>query len=254
MCSEAHGLVTCALGTLLDADSKHITIAGTASASLRGGTPLTNTAAVHADGLDPDPSDNASTHTTLLRNHTHLPLLFNPPAITPTPTGQPDLIVKAITITEQAVLVVIQNIGPGSVSSADEFWVDLYISPTLAPQAVNQTWQRLGGAGGLVWGVSGAALPLGPQQTLTLSLNDGRFVSAESGIPARIPAGATIYAQVDSANAQTRYGGVFETHGVNGGPYNNISAIALTQPVDTAQWLQRPAHAAPENVLRIARP
>ncbi|NJM41932.1 MAG: hypothetical protein HC853_14840, partial [Anaerolineae bacterium] len=88
----------------------------------------------------------------------------------------------------------------------------------------------------------------------TLHLNDPRFASAESRFPALIPAGTQIYVQVDSANAQTSYGGVLETHEAEGAAYNNIRAITLSQAVSTMQWQQRPNQSTLVMDARITRP
>ncbi|KAA3663098.1 MAG: hypothetical protein DWQ04_11605, partial [Chloroflexi bacterium] len=149
-----------------------------------------------------------------------LPMLVN------NDVGAPDLMVKDITIMGNSVQVTIENQGQGPVT--DAFWVDLYINPTVPPTQVNHTWETQGGEG-TMWGVQADALPLHPGDALILAVGDARdFGGNFSGI---IPSGATIYAQVDSAHTQTTYGGVMETHEINGDPYNNIEAITISSTV-----------------------
>ena len=104
-----------------------------------------------------------------------------------------------------------------------------------------------------MWGIGNSALPLGPQQTLTLRLYDRNYVATQSSIPTFIPAGTQIYAQVDSANVDTTYGGVLESHEQRGAAYNNISALTLAQAVSTEKWPHALAGAAPEPSITIKR-
>jgi hypothetical protein len=80
----------------------------------------------------------------------------------------------------------------------------------------------------LVWGVEGAALPLDPGQNLTLTVGDAYYWPDLSSFNTPLPAGSSVYAQVDSANAMTTYGGVLESHEISGGTYNNISGPVLS--------------------------
>src|SRR5262249_31727911 len=132
----------------------------------------------------------------------------------------PDLVVDRIVVTRTSIQVVIRNQGIAPVT--DAFWVDAYINPSPAPTHVNQTWEMLASQG-LVWGVTASALPLNPGGTLTLSIGDGYYRADMSNFSGSLAAGTPIYAQVDSANANTSYGAVLESHEQAGGPYNNIS-------------------------------
>src|SRR5690606_18186901 len=114
--------------------------------------------------------------------------------------------------------VVIQNVGQGPVTST--FWVDAYINPSRPPVGVNDVWWQVGDQG-LVWGVAESALPLATGQSLTLPYGDAYYMAEESNFSDTI-AGAQLYAQVDSANSGTTFGGVVESHEVSGGAYNNI--------------------------------
>lgn len=71
---------------------------------------------------------------------------------------------------------------------------------TQPPTAVNQIWQMVA-AEGLVWGIEGAALPLLPGQTLTLTIGDAYYFSSVSVFSGVLAPGTAVYAQVDSANA-----------------------------------------------------
>jgi hypothetical protein len=122
-------------------------------------------------------------------------------------------------------MVVIKNQGNSPV--VDAFWVDVYLNPTTPPTQVNQHWQDLGTAG-LVWGIQGAALPLDPGETLTLTIGDAYYYAAGSNFGQPLPVGSPVYVQVDSVNQLTDFGGVLEDHEITGGPYNNISQTVST--------------------------
>ncbi|MCA9917899.1 MAG: tandem-95 repeat protein [Anaerolineales bacterium] len=139
----------------------------------------------------------------------------------------PDLIVQSITVLAAGrsvaspgdVQIVIKNVGNGAVT--EEFWVDLYIDPHTVPTAVNQTW-NLVGTQGAAWGVSFAALPLNPGDTLTLTLDSAYYVASSSQISWPLAANAQLYAQVDSSNPGSSVGAIREYHEINGGAYNNV--------------------------------
>ncbi|MCP5096050.1 MAG: hypothetical protein GY943_10890 [Chloroflexi bacterium] len=116
------------------------------------------------------------------------------------------------------VFVTIKNQGKGAIS--DDFWVDLYLNPNPIPTGANDVWELLS-TYGAAWGVTE---PLSPGQSLTLSLNDTYYVAAKSNMPATIPSGTVLYAQVDSANTNTNYGAVLESDEAN-----NITS-GLTAP------------------------
>ncbi|MEZ4864461.1 MAG: VWA domain-containing protein [Caldilineaceae bacterium] len=151
------------------------------------------------------------------------------------PSALPDLIVQDIIATESGIEVIIKNIGPGPVLPEQDFWVDVYIDPTTPPTGVNDVWEFMGGTG-LVWGIT--ALPvlqggtvMEPGETISLFFDSPHYWSSLSNFPAVIPAGTAIYAQVDSANANTDYGGVLEVHESVGGVYNNIFGPVIAQKV-----------------------
>jgi len=147
----------------------------------------------------------------------YLPLILNRHTL---PT--PDLVVERIAATRNSVEVVIRNQGDAPVLPTEPFWVDLYVNPHPTPMGVNQTWQSLCSEG-MVWGVTEPALPLEPGGTLTLTIDDAYYWPVHSNFSGSFLAGARIYVQVDSANTDTTYGAVLESHEIAGGPYNNIS-------------------------------
>jgi len=121
------------------------------------------------------------------------------------------------------VTVVVRNVGVGPV--VDAFWVDVYIAPDTPPTMVNQHWFDVGNQG-MVWGVT--AVPLAPTEALTLTLGDAYYHGPPtSNFSLPLPLGGMIYAQVDSVNLLTNYGGVLEDHEINNGPYNNIFSTTV---------------------------
>jgi len=132
-----------------------------------------------------------------------------------------DLVVEHIIATIDNVQVVIKNQGDAPVTPAEAFWVDLYINPNPVPQGVNETWGSLCSEG-IVWGVTEPALPLEPGETLVLTVGGAYYWPEYSDFSGALPVGTPIYVQVDSANVNTTYGAVLETHEILGAPYNNI--------------------------------
>ncbi len=88
--------------------------------------------------------DNAATGTILDDETTyiHLPMVLND-----YPNG-PDLVVDELIVDGTSIEVTISNQGDRAVY--DEFWVDVYIKPTVVPTAVNQTIDTLN-SDGAVW-------------------------------------------------------------------------------------------------------
>ena len=146
-----------------------------------------------------------------------LPLIVNQAS----GNNAPDLVVTDISVSSSNIEVTIQNQGSAVVPVGSEFWVDVYFDPDPPPTAVNDIWQALS-TEGVAWGVVSPALPLGVGESLTLSLNDSYFQASESNFSGVVAVGTAVYAQVDSANTNTNYGAVLESHEINGGSYNNI--------------------------------
>ncbi len=162
----------------------------------------------------------ATTSVSITKARTFLPIITN------NFIDAPDLIVSRLIASTHAVTVVIQNIGPAPVANA--FWVDLYVDPQPVPTAVNQVWNDGRSSQGVVWGVTSSAFPsLMPGGKLTLTLSSPYYRSDISQLTG-IPIGTPVYAQVDSANTSTTFGGVLETHEIGGQPYNNISGPIMS--------------------------
>jgi uncharacterized repeat protein (TIGR01451 family) len=170
---------------------------------------------------------------------TYLPLVFNHyvPA--------PDLVVEEIVATPDQIQVVIRNVGDASVE--DEFWVDGYIDPNPAPTAVNQTWPDLTDQG-LVWGVEA---DLAPGEALTLTVDGPFYWATLSNVTWPLAVGTPVYAQVDSAHAETGYGAVLEVHEIHNWPYENnilhtvVAASAVIPETSRPFRLVGPAHVPP---------
>ena len=139
----------------------------------------------------------------------------------------PDLIVERITVSGSSIQVVIKNQGNAPVLS--EFWVDGYINPQIVPNGVNQPWWERGKEG-MAWWVTGPArAALVPGGSFTLRAYDAYYVRDESHIKTwPLPAGTTLYAQVDSYNLDTSYGLVYESHERTGDAYNNIHGPVIS--------------------------
>jgi len=143
----------------------------------------------------------------------------------------PDLVADQIETTATGNLaVVISNQGTARVALDQGFWVDLYINPQANPTQVNQTWNFLGSFGA-AWGVDETGFVLLPGMSVTLELGDSVYWPTLSNLPLTqigdqrlfvITPETEFYVQVDSANADTDYGAILETHELFNEPYNNI--------------------------------
>ncbi len=154
----------------------------------------------------------------------YMPLIFKNSA-----SAAPDLVITSLTATASTVQVVIENQGTTALNgTADEFWVDFYVDPNPVPTAVNQVWDDGRSTYGIVWGVTQDAFPFAPGDVMTLTYSTASgapnqyYVAGLSNMPTTLAAGTPVYAQVDSANANTTYGAVLETHEITHAPYNNI--------------------------------
>lgn len=181
----------------------------------------------------------------LVKNYpVYLPFISKAPTVT-----GPDLIVVSANATSSDVTVVIKNQGDAPVLAENEFWVDLYIQPSPVPTGVNQIWSDGRSLQGVVWGVSGSALPLDPGESLTLTLGDMYYWPSYSYYAGSLPAGTPIYVQVDSYNADTTFGAVLESHEVGSGDYNNIlgpvHSTAMGGPVKPASLPPASRHNLP---------
>ncbi|MCP4419209.1 MAG: hypothetical protein GY805_21545 [Chloroflexi bacterium] len=160
--------------------------------------------------------DNAATGTII---NDDLAVIFLPMVVNDYPSSL-DLIVEELLVSGSDIELTIKNVGDTAVT--DEFWVDVYIDPVVAPTAVNQTIDTLN-SDGAVWGITANALPLAPGESLTLRLNDSYFVYSR-GLSGGVGGGTAVYAQVDSAHATSSVGAVLESHEWRSEVYNNILA------------------------------
>ena len=161
----------------------------------------------------------------------YLPLIFRDYTA---PIPAPDLVVTRIHASEGEVALTLSN--QGSAPAEESFWVDLYVGPDPLPVRVNQIWSDLSDKG-MVWGVTD---PLRPGEAITLTLGDRFYVETYSDPPEAFEPGMSIYAQVDSANTETDYGAVLETHEISGARYNNIEGVRLTSKLlDAARSMLR---------------
>ena len=144
---------------------------------------------------------------------------FYLPLILKNAMAAPDLVVESLTAATDTVQVVIKN--QGTIPVNDPFWVDVYIDPSVPPTAANQVWRYIADQG-LVWGITADVLPLSAGEVLTLTTGDTMYASEHSQVVWPLAVGTPLYAQVDSANTETTYGGVLEDHEITHDIYNNI--------------------------------
>ena len=196
----------------------------TVNAPLTSGV-ITNTAAISSTTADFWPGSNRDAVTTTIlpgTSYLYLPVVLNNYATAP------DLVVENIVATSNSITVTIRNQGAATIEALveNEFWVDLYVAPNPAPTQVNQVWPNLSSQGA-VWGVTVSGLPLPPGGVITLTTGGPYYAANLSQITWPLSPGTPIYVQVDSAHAQTTYGGILENHEITGGAYNNISGPVL---------------------------
>ncbi len=218
-CTSSEGASCTSSGTGDVGDSVDLEAGGTLTYVVQGllqvSYPITNTAVVTSPEEMPDPFETNNSASVLnASQYVYLPLVIGGPGL-----QAPDLIVEEIIVTSNDVQVVIRNVGSGPVDRG--FWVDVYIDPDVAPREVNQVWGDLGDEG-LVWGVTGAALPLAPDETITLRVGDTYYWEDLSRVTWPLSPGTPVYAQVDSYGDPS-YGLVQEIHEIAGGTYNNIA-------------------------------
>jgi hypothetical protein len=79
--------------------------------------------------------------------------------------------------------------------------------------------------------VTTGLLPLAAGATLALQVGDKSYMPALSRLASALPTGTCLYAHVDSADASSTYGAVWEIHERTAGPYNNITSYQLGAPV-----------------------
>ncbi|MEM7343856.1 MAG: DUF11 domain-containing protein, partial [Chloroflexota bacterium] len=211
------------VGSLTNGSSATLTLAAQVNLGTRGQT-IVNTAQKSS-------SDQGDTTTS------------NDSATASFSVNAPDLIVDSITANSSGVTVVVKNLGPAPV--IDAFWIDAYINPSSTPTQ-NQIWPNIA-SHGLVWGIDGSSgvLPLGVNQTLTLTKDGAHYYASLSSFPASLPAGSSVWAQVDSINLSTSYGNVQESHEIFGGAYNNTNSTLSARPAPIITQQPSPSTSKP---------
>jgi uncharacterized repeat protein (TIGR01451 family) len=176
---------------------------------------ITNTASVAAATHDPGAGDNSAAVGTGTIVDVFLPLALRGYV------AAPDLVIDGFLVSSTAVTVTIRNAGTRSV--VDEFWVDVYVDPAVAPTGPDQLWFHLGDEG-LAWGVTASALPLEPGEAITLTVGDAYYDGGSSSVTWPLAPGRAVYVQADSWGDGSGYGAVAEDHEIRGDTvYNNIA-------------------------------
>ncbi len=174
-------------------------------------TGMTGTTVISITVSDGTDETSSAFQLTVVRYHVYLPLGLRGFVTAP------DLVVKRLLVASDTVTVVVANQGHAPVT--DEFWVDVYVDPDPVPSGVNQIWNALC-TEGLVWGVTDGVQP---GEAITLTVGGDYYRPEYSHFSGTLASGTPVYAQVDSANADTTYGAVLESHEITGGEYNNIA-------------------------------
>ena len=140
--------------------------------------------------------------------------------------GGPNLVVSEIAVDPGGLRVTISNNGSGTPTYP--YWVDLYIRPDPPPARPNDTWDDGRSRYGAVWHLD---TRLRPGESITLRVGDRHYRPALSRVPPSLAAGTPVYAQVDSANTETSYGGVHEIHETPGAglAYDNVAFVEVAQ-------------------------
>jgi hypothetical protein len=143
---------------------------------------------------------------------------------------RPDLVVEAVTVDPAdpgAVAVTVRNDG---LSTARDFWVDLYLDPS-APPETNQPWPTLCYPYGATWYVAALA----PDEPLVLRVEGAHYRADYSRWPEAYPGGAhEIWAYADSWGDPNPWGGVSEVSEDNNryGPvsFEAVEALSHREP------------------------
>ena len=138
---------------------------------------------------------------------------------------RPDLVVTALTVDADEPATVQVTIANRGLTTARDFWVDLYLDPA-SPPVVNQPWINLS-VYGVAWRVDGE---LAPGESLTLTVGDTFYQEDQSRWPGVYPSGShNVWAYVDSWGHPQPYGAVDEANEGNN-RYGPVPFIA------TCQW------------------
>ncbi len=147
----------------------------------------------------------------------YLPLLVN------TLSEIADLVIVPGSLQARGGSITLEIRNAGNTPIEDAFWVDVYFNPSQVP-ALNKPWDTIAPYGA-VWGVTQA---LAPGESLVLTSGGAYYVPAASS--PTFPAGAQVYALVDSVNYVTGYGNVLESNESNNlaGPVTSVQGQAAT--------------------------
>ncbi|MBN1218524.1 MAG: hypothetical protein JXM69_06340, partial [Anaerolineae bacterium] len=161
----------------------------------------------------------------------YLPLISRGPTTT---AGGSDLVVLDITAAGSESSVTLCNAG--TQVTPDAFWVDMYFNPNPAPPPLNRTWQSITPYGA-DWGVTQS---LAPGESLTLTIGGPHYAGGSSSFPA----GAQVYAYVDSINYDTTYGNILESNENNNvfGPVVSTAGVggAAVSASGLTSWASLP--------------
>ena len=159
-------------------------------------------------------------------------------SVVPTSVGAGQPVEVRVTITNQ-----------GS-AAAGEFWVDLYINPSVPPTGSNQPWNQRCGLSpcyGIAWYVTQTVAP-GQSITLT-STADSYYAKNTIWNGVFAPGTTDLYAYADSWNPTVDRGAVAESNEANNrGELHGLSVADSTAPAhaapNAADLPTRPAHPA----------
>jgi hypothetical protein len=149
----------------------------------------------------------------------------------------PDLVVVpgSLTATSNSITLTIRNDGNATVK--DSFWVDVYFNPTQTPK-LNRPWNTIAPAGAS-WGV---VQSLAPGDTLILTSGGIYYAGGSSSFPA----GAQVYAYVDSVNHSTIYGNVQERNEGNNLSGPVVSTVGVSETSANLPNGSEPGEGLPE--------
>lgn len=213
-----------------------ITVVGTVANNLPPGQ-FVNTATIGAAQAENTGNNTSSVTVTVEDDNPaprpttlYLPLVFGNYVSTV------DLVIDDLVASSSAVTVTVRNAGNSTLT--DAFWVDVYFDPSQTP-AVNKGWPAIAPYG-VVWGVT---QPLGPNESLVLTLN-GPYYSTKYSSALPLPSGATVYGLADSINYATTFGNVAESD-----ESNNLFGPVISSAAAVEMRLGEAAASPPDDEL-----
>jgi len=180
-------------------------------------------------------------------------MLYAPLMLTP---GYADLVphlsLSPSTIVQyKAVLVTVTITNQGN-ATADPFWVDFYINPTVPPTAANQPWDKSCGGRrcdqGIAWYVD---KPLAPGESITLTSTPNSYYGKNTVWDGSFNTSLlNLYVYADSWNPGVPTGAAYESNETNNrAEFHTLPALATAQTRIAA-----PSADLPALPLRPARP